>query len=513
MGLAFSKKFHFTIQLLTFLMFISISFLPCLANNIQVTNVSLTDQSTQDHFSYIQFDIAWENSWRTSLAPNNWDAAWVFIKYKVSDISGGDGVWRHAIINTNGFTAPSGSTITPASDGTGAFIFRSTDGTGTFTVSGAQLRWNYGLNIKNAIGPTYVDDNDIVDIKVFAIEMVYVPQGSFYLGDRTSYSTFFQYPNLSNPYFITSEGEIQVGTTNGDLHYDSLSWKQGDESGPIPSTFPKGFSAFYCMKYELTQQQYVDFLNCLTQTQANNRIYTKTVDSTRRYGITGNSPGNFTTTNPYVPVIYLSWGDLGAFLDWAGLRFMTELEYEKACRGPLSPVNGEYSWGSGQLSSLVECEGIIYEGAYNELSLNSNANCCYRSTTERLTGGPIRVGMFANVSTNRQQSGATYYGIMEMSGNVWERCVTVGNLEGRSYQGIHGDGSLDGSGNYNVPSWPDPITEIGGGFRGGHYDNSKRFLRISDRESAGTYPGRESNYPLQNVKGSDFGGRGIRTAP
>jgi hypothetical protein len=56
-------------------------------------------------------------------------------------------------------------------------VFLSTadaDGTGTFSITGAQLRWNYGANS--------VADDATVDVKVFAIEMVYVPQGSFYVG-------------------------------------------------------------------------------------------------------------------------------------------------------------------------------------------------------------------------------------------------------------------------------------------------------------------------------------------
>ena len=38
-----------------------------------------------------------------------------------------------------------------------------------------------------------------------------------------------------------------------------------------------------------------------------------------------------------------------AFADWAGLRSMTELEYEKACRGPLEPVAGEYAFGTNEI--------------------------------------------------------------------------------------------------------------------------------------------------------------------
>jgi hypothetical protein len=70
----------------------------------------------------------------------------VFVKYRVKTANGGDGLWKHATLNQTGHIAPAGSTITPASDGTGAFIYRSANGAGTNAFTNAQLRWNYGIN-------------------------------------------------------------------------------------------------------------------------------------------------------------------------------------------------------------------------------------------------------------------------------------------------------------------------------------------------------------------------------
>ena len=132
------------------------------ANNITVSNTKLTGQNTTDGYTLVQFDLSWENSWRTSSAPNNWDAAWVFVKYRITAANGGDNLWKHATLNSTGHSGGSGTgtTITPAPDGTGAFIYRSADGSGTFSLTGAQLRWNYGAN--------NVTDNATIDIKVFA---------------------------------------------------------------------------------------------------------------------------------------------------------------------------------------------------------------------------------------------------------------------------------------------------------------------------------------------------------
>ncbi len=145
------------------------------ANNTLVENVVLVDQDAFNDFTFVQFDVSWENSWRTSTEdPYNYDAIWVFVKYKVK----GSNEWKHAALNTSGHTAPSGSTIDVPLDGTGGFIYRDGNGTGTFSLNGVKLRWNYGTNL--------VNDDDSVTVKVFAIEMVYIPQGSFYVGDGSS---------------------------------------------------------------------------------------------------------------------------------------------------------------------------------------------------------------------------------------------------------------------------------------------------------------------------------------
>ena len=43
---------------------------------------------------------------------------------------------------------------------------------------------------------------------------------------------------------------------------------------------------------------------------------------------------------------YVSFTDGLAFTDWAALRPITELEYEKAARGPSEPIDAEFVWGT-----------------------------------------------------------------------------------------------------------------------------------------------------------------------
>ncbi|MEM6805156.1 MAG: hypothetical protein AAF696_27415, partial [Bacteroidota bacterium] len=219
------------------------------ANNIEVSNVSLTGQNTTDQSVQVQFDLSWENSWRISIGPSNWDAAWVFVKYRPS---GGD--WQHASLNyvdgtaaNDGHLEATGSTINTPTDGRGVFVYRDTDGSGDINLSGLRLRWNYGTD--------GVADGQLVDIQVFAVEMVYVPQGGFLVGDGIGGTGAGRFRNgfSQNAYPINSENAIFVSSAAiGFLYYDSVTGG-GDQLGPIPAAFPKGFNAFYCMKYELSQ--------------------------------------------------------------------------------------------------------------------------------------------------------------------------------------------------------------------------------------------------------------------
>ncbi len=480
-------------NLFTFFLFLSMA-VHLGANNITVDNLSLTGKNATDHCTLVQFDISWENSWRTSSAPNNRDAAWVFIKYRVPASSGGDGFWHHAWLNNTGHTVPTGSAIdvgmqTPGSNfnaatnpGVGVFLFRSADGAGTFTKTGVQLRWNYGNNFKT--GSTPIGDNDIVDFQVLAIEMVYVPSGTFTVGSGGTESGSFTNGSwesgATTSLSISSESDLTIAHSTGNLWGTSVS---GDNTigdpGTLAAAFPKGFDAFYCMKYEISQQQYVDFLNTLTQTQATERKFDKPSPN-YRYEITGSTVGNYVTAYPYAACNHLSWMDGAAYTDWAGLRPMTELEFEKACRGTATPVAGEFAWGN---TTATSAKNITNGGAINETTSTSDANAVFYDLTYA-QAGPMRAGVFAIGSATRVQAGSTYYGIMEMSGNLWERAVTVGNATGRAFTGVHGNGTLSAAGYADISTWPGYVTSevtgaTGSGLRGGSFTDD--WMGVSDR--------------------------------
>jgi formylglycine-generating enzyme required for sulfatase activity len=521
------------------------------ANNLQISNVNIMGQNTVLHFTLVKFNISWENSWRTSAGPSNWDAAWVFIKFRIKSQPG----WKHATLNWvkgngsgDGHTVPSNAIIASNNDNGsggshGVFIYHNTDRVqSAVSYADVQLRWNHGVD--------GVNDNDSLEICVMGIEMVYVPQSSFMAGDGTTGSIAGQFHSASgvtSPYLVTSESAITLGGSlpgsMGNNNAMNMLLEPDDfndvTSQTLPAAFPKGFKAFYCMKYEITQEQYVSFLNKLNFSQQATRTNLGTppdaVTGTNvltffgtpfRNGVVIMSPG----TNPSQPAMYacdvnhngvfnepgdghdiasnnLSWADVTAFLDWAALRPMTELEYEKACRGNISSTPEEYAWGN---TSMNLAGGTVNSGYANETTNDPNANC--NNTDWTAMDGPVRVGSFGMGINNRQSSGATFYGIMEMSGNLWERTVTVGNTAGRSYTGEHGNGmvsnvfilGLMNAGDADVTGWPGN-TAAGSGFRGGAwYFFDPQAACVSNR----LYATSAQPFPLY-----DFGGRGVRTAP
>ena len=463
-----------------------------LGNNLSITNPSLHSQNKTLDYTMIKFDVRWDNSWRVNTGPSNWDAVWIFIKYRLQ----GQTTWHHATLNYvdgsgsgDGHTEPSGCEIGSSDDNgsggaLGIFIYSSAVlSQSTVNYNNVNLRWNYGVD--------GLADTTKVEICIMGIEMVYVPQGSFYAGSGGNETgAFYSAPSTTDPYLIGSENDITVGTATGEFNYPS----GGDNVGPIPSAFPKGYKAFYCMKYEITQAQYTAFLNKLTLTQATAR---NPASATFRFGISGTF-ANFTTTLPYVACNFLQWADVAAYLDWSGLRPMTELEFEKAARGNQTTVANEYAWGSTSTTAPLT---IRNNGLSNETTFNSTANANFGNVPG--VQGPMRSGCFGQGTNTRIATGAGYYGIMELSGNLYERTVTVGNTDGRDFTGLHGDGLLSSSGDADVIKWPG-ISGSGMGFRGGSWKEAAVLMRTSDRFYAINANGDRSG---------DYGGRGCRTAP
>ena len=461
------------------------------ANNVQITG-------TQVSGSNITFDITWDNSWNASVAPNNWDGVWVFIKYQDCNTR----LWAHAGLSilAGDHTTSSPLQVDPVTDGRGVFIRRSSIGGGTVPLTSVTLKMTIPAGVFN--------------YKVFGIEMVNVPQAQFQIGDGISTSTF-------------SSININATSQSGGLTSATL----GGAAANVPATFPMGYNSFYCMKYEISQLQYVEYLNSLTYDQQASHVANDPISVVGTYamfsgfnyrnGVRVSTSGS----NAAIPAIFacdatagvennsddgqgiamnnLSWSDVSAYLDWAALRPMTELEFEKVCRGTATRVANEYPWGTIEINPIyTQLPGLINDFLANETwTPATNGTCNAGLGSNSGIYGPVKVGAFATSSSGRASAGAAYYGAMELGGNLAERFITTSNTSGTAFNGTLGDGTITESGLANQATWPDPATSIGVGFRGGDYVNVVARVRTSDRASIIT---------VNSTRAYNFGGRGVR---
>ncbi|MEM8896877.1 MAG: SUMF1/EgtB/PvdO family nonheme iron enzyme [Bacteroidota bacterium] len=414
----------------------------CHASGIKVENVTVINRMDVLNTPLaVQFDISWENAWHND---KNHDAAWVFMKY--------GGQWNNQVH----FTEDGHKIILNRSRVAKPTIKLSPEKNGFFLYAGKSFRGDVNLRILMQIdtsktNPSY---NQMNNLKVFGLEMVYVPEGPFTLGspDLASISRASLYKsdengNPSGLIRITSKGAIQVAAREDSLYY----WSEedlynGDQKGPVPAGFPKGYEAFYVMKYELSQGQYAAFLNTLPDSWTFQRSPTGGKDYHKKRGGIHFKNGKYAAENPDRPMNFVSFTDGLAFTDWACLRPITELEYEKAARGPGEPLPSEFVWGTSsyeKLERMTNLDGeLIFQGDLDESMLSDE-------TKERL--------------------GASYYWVMDLSGSLWEKVITIGNPIGRAFKGTHGDGKLD-FGHATNEDWPTSDDEIGGfGYRGGAF--------------------------------------------
>lgn len=510
------------------------------ANGVVISNTSLVSQNTTNDTWQVRFNLTWNNSWKDNI---NSDAVWIFAKYKV-----GTSAWQHATLNATGIALGTGTPVivNVSCDQKGAMVARRDFGQGTVTVTGMEIQWNYGLN--------GVNDTNTVSMNIYGIEMVYIPSGPFAIGDgngsnSSSTSSFYAVTthlpytidNLMSPN-ISATGDF-VNPSSNPANFIRIDGDGGLDlnlDGVVDSTrFPTGFNAFYMMKYEITQGQYTDFLNALTYAQQTNRVNNSTntqgqnaydgqVGASNRYTIIVQTPG----TNPSAPRLYstarpdrgchmLNTADVWAYLDWVALRPFTELEYEKAGRGPEPPVTSQSMNGTTNVNQLNPTLTGTENGTEVHNSSTQWGAINFNSSVSQGDGGngPVRVGLLSTASGSRTSAGKSYYGVDNLGDHLYEWMVTVGNVAGRSFIGNHGDGSLHTNGHANEGSWPgsngntsnttvNSMTNTNGcnntndaGGRG-----VKVYSQISSRQSM------SDSWGCRTCWNNAHGGRGVRTA-
>jgi formylglycine-generating enzyme required for sulfatase activity len=417
------------------------------ATNLQLEQLEwFKDDATQKMF--VKLNLRWENAWHNA---KNRDAVWLFFKLNAHPLDENVN-YRHINIALSGHqllqnhlpNSPSPE-FEVVSDRVGLFVYSKNPYRGA-------INWTILIALEEVKNENLYEKN----LGAYGIEMVLIPEGKFTIGEKDSTLTrknasFFKSDSKGKPIgFFTIENEensIEIAAKANALYYlAETKAYQGDQSGIIPTTFPKGFQAFYMMKYELSQGQYADFLNSISITATYQRANFGGRDYQYYRGSIRLENGKYMADSPQRPANFISWDDACAFADWAGLRPFSELEYEKACRGISAPISGEYAWNTNTKEKLMQyvnqTNDLVYLHQLSETNLNDS---------------------------NRENFGASYYWVMDLAGSVWERCVTVGDSVGRNFKGSHGDGVLTYGFATNF-DWPSGSTETQGfGFRGGGY--------------------------------------------
>ncbi len=163
-------------------------------------------------------------------------------------------------------------------------------------------------------------------------------------------------------------GEFNMGSDTGE-----------NDEAPVHTVY---LDDFYIDQYEITNEQYADFLNQQGNQSQGGKLWLDSSDADVRIHQSG---GEWKADLGYGdhPVIEVTWYGANAYCDWRGARLPSEAEWEKTARGLEERT---YPWGEG-----ITCTKANYLG-------------CVEDTAS--------VGMYLD--------GVSAYNVYDMAGNVFE---------------------------------------------------------------------------------------------
>jgi serine/threonine protein kinase len=240
--------------------------------------------------------------------------------------------------------------------------------------------------------------------------MVLIPEGHFIMGDNISTSTGGLIPKFLR--------FIHLKKSNKEFSYSVY------------------LDNFYIDEYEITNEQYVKFLNSVRTHESNEGYKYVSLDS--KFCPIEYSRGKYRVKLGYdkYPVIEVSWYGARDYAKWAEKRLPTEAEWEKAARGGL--VSKKYPWGN-KMDPHKAHYGV--KSVVHESHGNNNIDNLLKPIGSFLPNG---------------------YGLYDVVGNVWE-------WVDYDKEGVRQESAkLD--------------TDSKRALRGGGWDSAMRDLHLSTRE-------------------------------
>ena len=225
------------------------------------------------------------------------------------------------------------------------------------------------------------------------------------------------------------DGMVMVYVPEGEFLMGMPAEEHFEDSAPVHNVY---LDAFWIDQTEVTNAQYQQ---CVNEGACRSPWSTSSKDREEYYG------------NPQYddyPLVYVDWDRAQAYCEWAGRRLPTEAEWEKAARG----TDGRtYPWGDTFCGSCV-----------NYCDLNCDRNHADNSWDD---------GYADTAPAGSYPSGASPYGVLDMSGNVGE---WVADWYASDY--------------YSISPYDNPQGPASGEYlvtRGSAYDSAERDMRVAGR--------------------------------
>ena len=183
------------------------------------------------------------------------------------------------------------------------------------------------------------------------------------------------------------EGEITLGSSDKEAKI-TLEGGRAYPEVPINTVY---LDSFWIDKYEVTNGQYA--------------LCVEAGDCNEPYTIISSTRPEYYGNPEYedYPVIWVNWYMARNYCDWTGRRLVKEAEWERASR---ESFENKYPWGNDPISG-------------------DKANFCDTNCPKSWANPNFDDGYADTAPVGSYPDGASPFGVMDMSGNVWEWTGTL----------------------------------------------------------------------------------------